>query len=191
MIELTLAQAFEQKFRLEFFGENDSRAYFEHDALILQIKTLLMAHPFLVEVLSEKDYSILKILDAIAVYFAKIRKERGIDEYELQKFIKTHQRYRISETLTLLLMIGFSFNYAFIRITNNRTMAGDKFIFEKDDDSEGLNLDYEYVMPEQEKNNHVIELFKLVENKDAPRIVIENVLLKIQTSLKNRKKPRP
>lgn len=87
MIELTLAQAFEQKCRLMVFGENDARAYFEHDALILQIKNLLLAHPMLVKLMSDKQYSISEIIAMIDDYFSKIVKDRMIKKGKLQQFV--------------------------------------------------------------------------------------------------------
>jgi hypothetical protein len=185
MIELTLAQAFEKKFRLEIFGENDSRAYFEHDALILQIKNLLLAHPFLLKVLSEKNYSISTILAMINDYFRKIVKDRLIQENKLQQFVMINQKYRINETLALLLMMGFSFKYAFTRITNNQKKAGDKFIFENCDDMDLRVMDYEYILPKQEKNNIIIEFYKLIENVDVPFFVIEDSLSNYLSKVKN------
>jgi hypothetical protein len=185
MNELTLAQAFEQKFRLEVFGENDSRAYFEHDALILQIKDLLLAHPFLVKVLSDKNHSISQILAVIADYFRKIVKDRLIQENKLQQFVIINQKYRINETLALLLMMGFSFKYSFTRITNNQKKVGDAFIFEKCDDMDLMTMDYEYIMPIQEKNSLIIEFYKLIENVDAPFCVIEDSLSNYLSKVNN------
>lgn len=82
-------------------------------------------------------------------------------------------------------MMGFTFQYAFTRITNNQKNVGDKFIFERCDDMDSTPFDYEYVMPKQEKNNNIIELYKLIENADVPFVVIEDSLNNFVSKINN------
>jgi len=186
MNDITLATLIEQRFRAEKLDDNDAYKYLKNDWLIDAIINLLEQHPKLKEKIQINEMSISKIISIIEAHFKNLQKVRTLNRKKLISFITNNAQFRKSETLILLLILGFSFSHSFKRMNNNNKEVDEVLEIEPSATGVTCNVNYKILMPKQSINKKVKELYDLISNTIVPAGVIERYFQELQKSLENR-----
>lgn len=187
MNDITLATLIEQKFRAEALGDLDAYKYLKNDWLIDAIIGVLKAHPEIKERINIDKMSLNQVICVIEKYFKEKNNRRKLKQEQIFKFIKSHDDYRIEETLLLLLMLGFTFRHAHKRLENNQKGAGEILDLEPSLSGAKCNVHFQIKMPIQKKDPMVKLLYDLIVNDDVPSQVIDSEFENLNAKLNHSK----